>query len=476
MNSLHPELRKWYILLATSLGVFMATLDASIVNIALPQITAYYNAPLSSVEWVVMVYLLLISSLLLTYGRMGDMYGNKPVYIWGFVIFTISSALNSLAPNISFLIASRALQALGAGMIMAVVQAIIADTFNSSERGRAIGINAMFVSLGLAIGPTIGGLLVSFFGWQSIFIINIPIGIMGTIWAWWVLPQKEGTKQKFDVIGAITIFTCLMTFLLAMSHGETWGWQSPRILILFIIAFCFFVLFLYTEKRVTYPMIRLGLFKNRLFTAANFAAFLNYLTQYAVTFLMPFYLQNILLMTARKAGLVMSAFPLVMMLTAPVSGILSDRLGSRVLTSLGMGINALAIMILTTLNGTDSIPIVISGLALIGLGTGLFLSPNNNAIMGSVPKNQIGVGSGMLATMRNLGQVMGIAITGAVFSNRLSFHTFHLQSQGIDSKLIATRSFTLALHDAYFVAMSVAIIGVLVCLMRGASESISERG
>lgn len=467
-NTATVDRRKWLILSATSLGVFMSTLDASIVNIALPKITAYYHASLGSVEWVVMVYLLLISSLLLTYGRLGDMYGHKPIYVNGFAIFTLGSALNSLAPDIGFLIASRAIQAIGAGMILAVVQAIIADTFDPTERGRAIGINAMFVSLGLATGPTIGGLLISRFGWQSIFAINIPVGIFGSLWAWRILPHKKGKPQKFDIGGAVTTFTGLMTFLLAMSHGQTWGWRSPIVIFLFTVAFISFVLFLWIESRIQYPMMRLELFKNRLFTAANFTALLNYLTQYMVTFLMPFYLLNIRSLPSQQAGLVMTAFPLVMMLTAPVSGALSDRMGSRILSSAGMGITAIAAFILSSIQPQSGMVPVLTGLALIGLGTGLFLSPNNNAIMSAVPKSQAGIGSGMLATMRNLGQVMGVAVSGAVFSNRQAFYTALLQqSVGVGSEQVYRLSFVRAMHDTYFVAVGVGLLGMVVSLMRG---------
>ena len=467
--------RKWLILSTTCLGAFMATLDASIVNIAMPKITEYFHAPLASVEWVVLIYLLLISSLLLTYGRLGDMYGHKPIYVYGFAIFTLASALNSLAPTIGFLIGSRALQALGAGMLMAVVQAIIADNFNPSERGRAIGIQAMSVSLGLATGPAIGGFLVSQFGWQAIFSVNIPIGIAGTVWAWRVLPHRKGKPQKFDISGALTIFVALTTFLLAMSHGESWGWQSPLVTGLFTAALACFLLFLFIENRIDYPMVRLELFKNRLFAAANVAAALNYLTQYAVVFLMPFYLDNLLHLPPNKAGLVMTSFPLVMMLTAPISGTLSDRIGSRTLTSIGMGIIAVGVLILSITRMTGNLTPVILGLGLVGLGTGLFLSPNNNAIMGSVPKNQTGIGSGMLATMRNLGQVLGVAVSGAVFSNRLAAYSAHLHSINYNQKLVYEQSFLWALRDAYLVAMAVALLGMLISMVRGnLTETTSE--
>lgn len=457
-----PKFHKWLIHSTTALGVFMATLDASIVNIALPDITTYFHTTLANAEWVVIVYLLFISSLLLTYGRIGDMYGHRPVFIGGFAIFTIASAFNSLAPNVWILIASRALQAIGAGAILAVVQAIITDTFQPSERGKAIGINAMFVSLGLATGPSLGGLLVGTYGWQSIFIINIPIGILSIIWSWIILPRKNKKTQKFDIGGAATIFICLSTLLLAVSHGHIWGWHSSIVISLLFTALISFIIFIYIEINCGHPMFNLGLFKNQSFLAGNLAAMINYLTQYTVTFLMPFYLINFLVLPTRSAGLLMSVFPIAMMLTSPVAGILSDRFGSRLLTSAGMVIICSGILIL---GHTESFTYVMNtcGLILVGLGTGLFLAPNNNAIMGSVLKNNIGVASGTLALMRNIGQVMGVAVSSAVFSNQLARYSLITNT---------TTSFTLALHDTYLVAAAIGAIGVIVSWTRGNQRSV----
>lgn len=457
-----PEVRKWLIHSTTALGVFMSTLDASIVNIALPEITTYFHTTITNAEWVVIVYLLFISSLLLTYGRIGDMYGHRPVFVGGFALFTIASAFNSLAPNVWILIGSRALQAIGAGAILAVVQAIITDTFQPSERGKAIGINAMFVSLGLATGPTLGGILVANYGWQSIFIINIPIGIISTIWSWNILPRKSTKPQRFDIGGAITIFIFLSTLLLAVSHGHIWGWYSSIVVSLFLAALISFVMFIYIEIRCTNPMFNLGLFKNQVFLSGNLAAMINYLTQYTVTFLMPFYLVNFLALSTQSAGILMSAFPVAMMLASPVAGMLSDRFGSRLLTSTGMIIICCGIMIL---GHTENFSYIMNvfGLGLVGLGTGLFLAPNNNAIMGSVLKNNIGVASGTLALMRNVGQVMGVAVSGAVFSNQLARYSLFADSNA---------SFTLALHDTYLVAAIIGAIGAIVCWSRGSQRKV----
>lgn len=462
---------KLLILFAASLGAFMAAINASIVNIALPSITNYYQAPLSTSEWVLMIYLLLLSSLLLTFGRLGDMYGHKRIYILGFIILTLASLFITQSPSIYYLILFRGIQAIGGSMVIAVIQAIIAANFGPGERGKAIGLNSMFVSLGLALGPAVGGILLSYFYWQALFYINIPVGILGILVGWHFIPEHKGDSQKFDLAGASTLFFGLMSFLLAMSHGQAWGWKSPIIVSLFVSSLIIFTLFIYFEMTREYPMIQLSLFKNRLFTAASGAALLNYLTQYSVIFLIPFYLVDAMEIDPSQAGLIMTSFSLVMMITVPVSGTLADRIGSRTLTASGMGIIALAIYILSTLSQGYNLLTVLLGLGLAGLGTGLFLSPNNNAIMASVPREYMGIGSGMIATMRSLGQVMGVAVSGAVFNSRAAYYTTKLQTSGIDTVLKEKEIFILSLHDAYLVAMIFALLGLLTCLIRGNQET-----
>lgn len=452
--------QQWLILSVTSLGSFMASLNTSIINIALPSITSFYQAPLSSAEWVIMVYLVLLSSLLLIFGRLGDMYGYKKIYVIGFILFTLASLLIVWSPDIFTLISLRGLQALGAAMVIAIVQAILAASFPPGERGRAIGFNSMVVSLGLASGPSIGGLLVNFLSWKSIFFINIPIGIIGSIWAWQILPSHQGTKQRFDLVGAGAFFISQLCLLLALSHGQSWGWGSNMVISLLIAAVVSLVFFIYWENAIPFPMLRLKLFSNRLFAAANSASFFNYLAQYAVTFLMPFYLISTIHLPVYKAGLILTAFPVMMMVTSPISGYWVDKIGSRTLTVLGMGLVATATYILSNLAPDTSLVIVVIGLGLVGVGTGLFLTPNNTAIMSSVPPNEVGIGSGMIATMRSLGQVMGVAVSGAVLNTRMA----HYATIPTNSP---ERIFSLAQNDAFLVATLFAIMGLVASLKRG---------
>lgn len=456
---------RWRVLAAVGVGTIMSPLDGSVVNIALPTITSFFHTTLGVSEWVAMAYLLAISSLLLSYGRLGDLYGHRNIYITGFVVFTVGSALCGLSPSIGALIAFRVVQSLGAGMMMAAGPAIITAAFPPFERGKALGINGMMVGVGLALGPVLGGILVRMLGWHSIFYINVPIGIIGTWWAMRILPQPgalQGTR-KFDLVGAGTLFVTLFCLLLALSRGETWGWLSGTVLTLWAVGIAAFLSFLLAEVRVPDPMVDLSLFQLRLFSAANASALLNFMAQFSVTFLIPFYLQQTLGMPPNTAGMVMLAAPAVMLFLAPVSGSLSDRFGSRWLAPLGMAIIAVALLLLSNLTAASSAIDIIWRLALVGAGAGIFQSPNNSAIMGSVPPRRLGLASGMLATMRNIGMVLGIAISGAVFTTRYGQYL-----AGVNvGQVSVPEAYMLAVRDAFRVGALLALLGVITSLVRG---------
>jgi EmrB/QacA subfamily drug resistance transporter len=360
------------------------------------------------------------------------------------------------------LIAFRVVQALGAGMMMAAGPAIITAAFPPYERGKALGINGMMVGVGLALGPVLGGILVWSLGWRSIFFINLPIGIIGTWWAMRVLPR--GTRQmsrQFDILGAATLGTTLFGFLLVLSRGEAWGWRSLPVLLLTLLGIVTFIWFLRIENRASDPMVDLSLFRIQLFTAANVSALLNFMAQFSVTFLMPFYLQQTLGLPANKAGLTLLAMPALMLFMAPLAGILSDKYGSRMLAPLGMGVITVALYLLGNLGMTSGTSDIVWRLALIGLGAGIFQSPNNSAIMGSVPRERLGLASGMLATMRNIGMVLGIAVSGAVFTVRYAHYLQALVQPAM------AEAYLLAVRDSFRVGAVLALLGVLTSLVRG---------
>ncbi|OPY59023.1 MAG: Multidrug resistance protein stp [Pelotomaculum sp. PtaU1.Bin035] len=458
-----------------AVGTFMAPLDSSVVNIVLPQISRYFQSDLASVEWVIMSYLLVISSLLLIYGRLGDMYGHKEVYVTGFIIFTLASVLCGVAQSLPALIAFRVVQALGAGMMMAIGPAIIAATFPPGERGRALGLIGSTVAAALAFGPTIGGILSDYLGWRSVFYINLPIGIAAITASVIVLQRSVATKQQnFDFAGAGAAFLGLFFLLFALSRGQSWGWQSAGIMALLMGALVLLAAFIFVEKRVKEPMMDLTLFRNRLFTMANLTSLLNFMAQFSVVFLMPFYLERVRQLDPSTAGMLLSAGPLVILFVAPVSGYLSDRMGSRLLSSLGMGIIAAALFSLSGLGVETPYPYIALSLGAMGLGVGLFQAPNNNAVISSVPRHRLGIASGMMASMRNIGMVLGVAISGAVFQTMLPIRAASLQSQNMSGTALESLAFVDALRYSYWVAIILAVLGIFTSLVRGGSFTKAE--
>jgi EmrB/QacA subfamily drug resistance transporter len=401
------------VLASIMLGSIMGPIDASIVNVILPTVTQFFGVHISTAQWVPMIYLLTISSLLLFYGRLGDILGYKKVYLSGLAGFIIASGLCGLSPTIYWLIIFRAIQGLAAGMMMAVPYAIITASFPPTKRGKALGINAISISAGLAIGPSLGGFITSSLGWRFTFLINIPIGIIGLLWARHVIPELKGQIGKMDILGAMTAFVSLFSFLLFVNRFQSIG-LSYVTGIMLLVAILAGISFLRLERKVTQPMLNLNLFRNMTFSFANLSALLNFMSQYVMVFLTPFYLQRVMHYSPSNLGLIMTSFPLAVMVVAPFSGSLSDRIGTRVLACSGAAICALSLFFMSKLPAIASSVDVIWRLALFGLGTGIFQSPNNSAVMGSASKPHLGIASGILATMRNVGMVLGIATGGAV--------------------------------------------------------------
>ncbi|ABB13668.1 MFS transporter [Carboxydothermus hydrogenoformans] len=469
---------RWRVMWVVALGTFMAPLDASVVNIALLSIIKDFKASLATGEWVILIYLLFISTLLLTYGRLGDLYGKKLVYVTGFVVFTVGSLLCGLSPTLGFLIGARVIQSLGAGMMMAMAPAIVTEVFPSQERGKALGINGMMVAAALAFGPSAGGFLTHFFGWRSVFFINLPIGLIGSILAFKII-KNDFTREKhsFDFLGAFLSFLGLGSLLILLTFFEKYGFTHPLMIGALVISILAFLLFLYTEKKVSEPMVDLGLFKNRDFSFSNLSAFLSYVALYQVVFLMPIYLQQLRHFTPEKAGMVMSVHPLLTMIVAPLSGSLSDKIGSKVLAPLGMTVMALGLFALSRLNSETTVGIIILSLMLIGLGSAIFQSPNNSTIMGSVPKNRLGTASGFLATMRNVGMVMGVAVAGAVFTGRRTYYlTYYLQNH-YTKELATVKAFVLAFREAFLVGAFIALLSAAASLVRsrGRKEKLLQK-
>jgi EmrB/QacA subfamily drug resistance transporter len=453
---------KWLVLGAVMLGSLMGPLDASIVNTVLPKITESFHTDVSITQWVPTVYLLTISCLILLYGRLGDMLGYKRIFICGLAAFTLTSLLCGFSQNIWMLIAFRALQGLAAGMMMSVSFAIIASTFPAAQRGRAMGIYAISIAIGLGIGPTLGGAIAEYGSWQYVFFVNIPIGICALLLGSRVIPKgsvKPG--QHLDVAGAFAAFVFLTSFLLFANRGGNWGWLSAASVSLMVIAAISVAAFIQIERRTKQPMLNLELFESRVFSFASLSALINFMALYALVFITPFYLAFVLKYSILKVGLVMAASPVATLIVAPLSGVLSDRIGSRVLAVCGMIACSIGMFLLSGLDASSTSFDVAWRLAICGTGSGMFQSPNNSAVMGSVPAMRLGIASGMLAAMRNVGMVLGIAIAGAVLYNlapvAASGHIGQLTGIEVDE-------FVNGLHWAYISGSAMAGIAAITSL------------
>ena len=423
MNISIPKVdQKWLVLIAIGASTFMSALDTSVVNIVLPVINQTFGSDIATVEWVVTIYLLIVSGLLLSFGRLGDMRGHKSVFLIGFTIFITSSALCGWAPSIAALIAFRGLQALGAAMLASNSPAILTKNFPASQRGQALGLQATMTYLGLTAAPSLGGWLTDLISWRSVFYINVPVGLIAFILSWKFIPQDRKTEkqERFDLLGAGVFLGGLIALLLGLNQGYAWGWTSLPILSLIIISGFFLAIFIIVETRSPSPMLDLTLFKNRVFSASTISALLNYIAVFSILLLLPFYLIQGREFSPSQAGLILSIQPIIMAIIAPISGGISDRIGTRIPSILGMLTLSLGLILLSRLGPDSAIYEIGIALGIVGLGTGTFISPNNSAIMGSAPGERQGIAAGILATARSTGMVLGVGLAGAIFTTILA--------------------------------------------------------
>ncbi len=430
------------VLIAIGTGTFMSAMDGSIVNTILPVLRSAFQSNVAAIEWVVIVYLLVLSGLLLTFGRLGDLRGHKSVYVWGFGIFVAGSALSGAAWSAVTLILFRAMQAIGGAMLASNSPAIVTGTFSPEKRGRAFGLVAMLTYLGLTVGPSLGGWLTQALGWRTVFYVNVPVGALALALSLYFIPKDAPAEsgQRFDLPGAAVFLLALTALMLGLNKGADWGWASLPVLGLLGGAILLFVLFILVERGSPAPMLDLSLFRQPLFTTSTLSAVLNYICVYTITFLMPFYLIQGRGLNPAQAGLLLSVQPVLMAVVAPISGALSDRLGSRLPGMLGMAVLAGGLLLLAGIGAATGLWLVVLGLAVTGIGTGTFISPNTSALMGSAPRSRQGIASGVLATARNFGMVLGIGLAGAIFTTHLVQNAQNALYNGIDMGFLAAAS------------------------------------
>lgn len=459
---------KWMVLATVMFGTFMSTLDSSIVNIALPTIRRELNAG-DRVEWIVLCYLLTTTSTLLIMGKLSDWVGRRRLYITGFGVFVLGSLLCGLAWSLWSLVAFRVVQGLGASMIFAIGPAIISDAFEPSERGKALGLMGTVVAAGASTGPVVGGLLLGKFGWTSIFFVNVPIGLLAIWRAWLVLPKSTRVNQKrFDLLGAGLFLFGVVSLLTGLDFGSEprYGWDSTVVISLLSVGALLLLFFVVWEKRVREPMLQLSLFRVKPYTSAILASFCGFIASGANLFVIPFFLQQLLGFPPERAGLVLLAGPLTLSVIAPLGGYLSDKIKTRWLSTTGLLITACGYFAFSFLDSTWDWKEVVWRSSLVSLGFGLFQSPNSSTALNAAPLAQRGIASSIIAFMRNLGLVMGIALAAAVW-----YSTRNRYALANDVAPEAAPAQLLGMHYAYLVMTTLVLIGAVISFTRSTSNA-----
>lgn len=412
---------RWWILVSVALFAFMSTLDSSIVNIALPTISKDLNVPMNQAEWVVSIYLIVVCACLLLFGKVGDSFGKIKVYRIGTVVFTVGSLLCGFNHSLEFLLFGRVIQGIGASMTMATNSGIATEVFPMQERGRALGSIGAFVSLGSIAGPGIGGLILSQFSWSYIFWINVPVGIATILIGEKFLPKDlTMSKRKIDFLGFGAFAVTIMGFFGSIFIGQEIGYVNALPIGLFLLALIAFFFFIRIEKRKTDPLIVFSIFKNRMFTMSLITAVLIFASNFFVNVVMPFYLQNARGLSASYSGLLLMVFPLLMVIGSPISGYLTDKIGSPILVVTGLALLSLTQIMYIFMNEATPIWYFVIATAIMGFGNALFQSPNNTMVMSSVTKENLGVAGSLNSFARNFGMVVGIALATTILYGGMS--------------------------------------------------------
>ncbi len=418
----------------------MVPINASIVNVSLPTIATYFGASITAVEWVLTAYLITLLGMVLFFGRFGDFIGHERVYLLGLAGFTVTSILCSTASSLAALEIFRGMQGITAAMMLAVSLGIVKNSFPKHQLGKSLGIYSVAIAAGLALGPAIGGIIEGALGWRFIFLINVPIAIISFITCYRVLVRSQPSQVKWDITGTLLQFSCLFSVVYLLSYIE--GGVNITAILIAVFSIITLILFIWNELHVKNPLLNLNIFKNKIFSAFDLSLHFNYICMYMIFFIMPFYLQKVLHLGASFTGLVLTTSPFIMMFLAPISGMLSDKFGSRSLAFIGSIISALALLSLTQLNIFSTVGDVLWRLALLGVGAALFQSPINRALMSNTPTGESGVASSIIVTTRNLGMVFAVCFAGILLHTAISPELLQ-QSQLFN---LAAYNFTTGMH------------------------------
>ena len=451
----------------------MVAINARAMIVSLPTLTEVFHANLSIIQWALLVYDLAVIGLVLTLSRLGDLFGRKGIYIIGILLFTFGSALCGLVQNPGQLIVCRIIQGMGGAMIMAHGRAIASIVVPASERGKALGLTSMAYHVGYMTGPTLGGFIIDTIGWRWIFYVNVPTGLASAYFAWKILRERAPSAEpvQVDYLGALLLLITNTCFVYAMNQFPHLGWSHPLVVSFAIVSAAALFLFIRTELRVKTPILNLDLFRNRLFSTANLSLLFITGTQSAIAVLLPFYLQSLMGFTPTQMGWIIIANSVVIIMVAPVAGGLSDRFGSRLLCTIGSTIIVIGQFLIASLDRQSTLFEMIFPQALTGLGWAIFNSPNQSAILGTVPRDKVGAASGMTVTTARIGAVIGIALSGALLTHGLYAGGMPLeQIESPGSWGASPEIFLGAFSQAVHVINLFALFAVIFSAIRGGSK------
>jgi len=464
---------KWKAMATVALGTMMGAMDSSITNISFPILTKTFGVSVTTIVWVSLAYILASTSLMLILGRVGDLLGRKRIYIGGTLIFTLGLTLCALSQDVTQLIIFRIIQAVGAAMVMACGAAIVTEAFPQNERGMGLGLLAVSVSAGLIGGPVLGGFLLGWLHWRSIFYVRIPIGLIVLMMALLFLKkdQRRVEKVNFDLWGTLFSSGGLVCLMFGVNQINRFGLKSSMFYLLMGLGFLSLIIFIIVEKHALDPIVDLSLFRNRVFTCALGSLFLMFLAYSAYILLMPFYLLQGIGMTPSKAGVMMTVVSMTAIIVGPISGWLSDRFGQARFATLGAVLTIISFWLIFGFNPESRMFDIILALALAGLGMGMFQSPNNSSIMGAVREDRFGTASAMIATSRQVGISLGMALSGTIYSTQLIYHKAKLIGGGFQGAIVDRQAVSLSFSDAFFISAILMSFVVVLSIMTRQKKS-----
>jgi len=486
-NKVQGPRHHWWALTVAGLGTFMTTYDVGAVSISLPRIMASFQTGLGAASWVLLSYLLTVTSFLLPAGRLGDLIGRKKIYIIGFIVFITGSALCGLSRSSAQLILCRILQAAGAAMLHTNSFAIISAAFPERDRGKGLGVISTVAGIGITAGPAIGGLIVDALGWRGIFFLNVPVGLAGAVLSHLILSEEivsaknhNKTIGRFDIGGSCLVTVAIGSLLFGLSLGQKGNWASWETCIFLSAAVLALVAFPWFESRKTLPLVDIRLFKDRNFVLNNAARLIFVVGLATSALLMPFFLQVVQGYSPSRAGLLIAPASLIMAVSAPVAGWLTNRISARILTCAGMTCLGLSLFGMSRLNPSSGYTGILGLLLLLGFGNGVFQTPNNTSVMDSVPRENFGIASGILALVREIGRALGVALatTIVVSSTFTAVGKVSIYSLDRDTILIdggnALSAFANGIGKAFLAASLLSILGVIFSM--GKVKTARDRG